>query len=54
MHKQDQQSLQSRDSSVGRVQTEDLKVPGSIPGLGIFNPICLIAFENQVTLAFVG
>ena len=24
-----------RDSSVGRVQTEDLKVPDSVPGLGI-------------------
>ena len=41
-------------AQLGERQTEDLKVPGSIPGLGIFNPICLIVFENQVTLAFVG
>jgi hypothetical protein len=41
-------------AQLGERQTEDLKVPGSIPGLGIFNPICLIVFENQVALAFVG
>ena len=41
-------------AQLGERQTEDLKVPGSIPGLGIFNPICLIAFENQVSLAFLG
>ena len=29
------QQIIGRDRSVGRAQTEDLKVPGSIPGLGI-------------------
>jgi hypothetical protein len=41
-------------AQLGERQTEDLTVPGSIPGLGIFNPICLIVFENQVSLAFLG
>ena len=34
-------ALGSRDSSAGVRQTEDLKVPGSIPGLGILSLSCL-------------
>ena len=42
----------SRDSSVGRCQTEDLKVPGSIPGLGsVILPWHIWSCPSRHTLA---
>ena len=38
-------------AQLGERQTEDLKVPGSIPGLGIFSCCCMVAMWQAAAAA---